>query len=111
MSPSPSASPPLSTTATTPSPLRAVLPGPQNVVQLSVHLATLLLEETVGFLRRALEAELPPMALEQLGDSFLLSTLLPTTLAQLGPIACQQPKVGERETGLWRGSGGVLFVL
>lgn len=67
--------------------------GPHNVVQLSVHLATTLLEVTVGFLQHALGEELSLQALELLGESFLFSTLLPTTLAQLGPVACRQPKV------------------
>lgn len=65
------------------------------MVQLSVHLATILLDVTVGFLQRALGAELSPSTLDLLGGSFLFSTLLPTTLAQLGPVACRQAKVGD----------------
>ena len=67
--------------------------SPQNVVQLSVHLATMLLDVTMGFLERILGEELSPPTLGVLGESFLFSTLLPTTLAQLGPVACRQPKV------------------
>lgn len=67
--------------------------GPQNVVQLSVHLSSTLLDITVGFLERVLGGELSKEVFELLGSSFLFSTLLPTTLAQLGPIACRQPKV------------------
>lgn len=69
--------------------------GPQNVVQLSVHLASTLLDVTVGFLERVLGpgGDLSQDVFELLGSSFLFSTLLPTTLAQLGPIACKQPKV------------------
>ena len=67
--------------------------SPQNVVQLSVHLATMLLDVTMGFLERILGEELSPPTLGVLGKSFLFSTLLPTTLAQLGPVACRQPKV------------------
>jgi len=63
------------------------------VLQLSVHLATNLLEVTMGFLERILQEELSPPLLSLLGGSFLFSTLLPTTLAQLGPVACRQPKV------------------
>ena len=77
-----------------PPPSRSVVSGPQNVVQLSVHLATTLLDVTMTFLERALGAELSPTTLGLLGGSFLFSTLLPTTLALLGPVACRQPKVG-----------------
>ena len=73
--------------------LRATMSSPQNVVQLSVHLATMLLDVTMGFLERILGEELSPPTLGLLGGSFLFSTLLPTTLAQLGPVACRQPKV------------------
>ena len=72
---------------------RSVPAGPQNVVQLSVHLATTLLEVTVNFLEKALGVGLTPPILKLLGSSFMFSTLLPTTLAQLGPVACKQPKV------------------
>lgn len=72
---------------------RSTPSGPPNVVQLSVHLATTLLEVTVGFLEKALGVGLTPPILEQLGSAFMFSTLLPTTLAQLGPVACKQPKV------------------
>lgn len=67
--------------------------GPQNVVQMNVHLASTLLNVMVGFLERAMGEGLRPDILELLGSSFLYSTLLPTTLAQLGPVACKQPKV------------------
>ena len=67
--------------------------GPQNVVQMNVHLASTLLNVMVGFLERAMREGLRPDILELLGSSFLYSTLLPTTLAQLGPVACKQPKV------------------
>ena len=72
---------------------RSTSASPQNVVQLSVHLATTLLDVTVKFLERALEAGLTPPTLQLLGSSFMFSTLLPTTLAQLGPVACRQPRV------------------
>lgn len=72
---------------------RSTSASPQNVVQLSVHLATTLLDVTVKFLERALETELTPSTLQLLGTSFMFSTLLPTTLAQLGPVACRQPRV------------------
>ena len=65
----------------------------QNVVQMSVHLASTLLDVMVSFLERAMREGLRPDILELLGSSFLYSTLLPTTLAQLGPVACRQPKV------------------
>ena len=71
--------------------------GPQNVVQLSVHLASMLLDITVGFLERVLEGKPSSEVFSLLGSSFLFSTLLPATLAQLGPIACRQPKVASRE--------------
>ena len=51
--------------------------SPQNVVQLSVHLATMLLDVTMGFLERILGEELFPPTLGVLGESFLFSTLLP----------------------------------
>ena len=60
---------------------------------MNVHLASTLLNITVGFLERAMGEGLQPDILELLGSSFLFSTLLPTTLAQLGPVACKQPKV------------------
>ncbi len=66
--------------------------GPQNVVQMSVHLSSTLLEVTIGFLQHVLSRELSLDVLNLLGSSFLFSTLLPTTLAQLGPVACKQPK-------------------
>ena len=69
--------------------------GPQNVVQMSVHLSSTLLEVTIGFLQHVLSDELSLEVLNLLGSSFLFSTLLPTTLAQLGPVACKQPKVKE----------------
>ena len=72
---------------------RSMPAGPQNVVQLSVYLATTLLEVTVNFLEKALDVGLTPPLLKLLGSSFMFSTLLPTTLAQLGPVACKQPKV------------------
>lgn len=65
----------------------------QNVIELSVHLSTTMLGVTVGFLQRLLNQGLDKVVLEVLGRSFLFSTLLPTTLAQLGPLACRQPKV------------------
>ena len=65
----------------------------QNVIELSVHLATTMLDVTVGFLQRLLDRGSDQAVLEALGRSFLFSTLLPTTLAQLGPLACRQPKV------------------
>ena len=64
------------------------------MVQMNVHLASSLLNVMVGFLERAMGEGLRPDILELLGSSFLYSTLLPTTLAQLGPVACKQPKVG-----------------
>ena len=67
--------------------------GPLSVVQMSVHLASTLLNVTVSFLERVMGEGLRPEVLELLGSSFLCSTLLPTTLAQLGPVACKQPKV------------------
>ena len=67
--------------------------GPQNVVQMSVHLSSTLLEVTIGFLQHILNEDLSLEILNLLGSSFLFSTLLPTTLAQLGPVACKQPKV------------------
>ena len=68
--------------------------GVHNVIELSVHLATTMLGVTVGFLRRSLDWGSDQAALlEALGKSFLFSTLLPTTLAQLGPLASRQPKV------------------
>lgn len=67
--------------------------GPQNVVQMSVHLSSTLLEVTIGFLQHVLNEDLSMDILNLLGSSFLFSTLLPTTLAQLGPVACKQPKV------------------
>ena len=63
------------------------------MVQMCVHLATTLLEVTINFLERALGVGLTPPTLKLLGSSFMFSTLLPTTLAQLGPVACRQPKV------------------
>lgn len=63
------------------------------MVQMSVHLSSTLLEVTIGFLQHVLSKELSLDVLKLLGSSFLFSTLLPTTLAQLGPIACKQPKV------------------
>ena len=75
--------------------------GPQNVVQLSVHLASTLLDVTVGFLERVLGGDLSQDVFEILGSSFLFSTLLPTTLAQLGPIACRQPKVTSNLLNRW----------
>ena len=63
------------------------------MVQMSVHLSSTLLEVTVGFLQHVLSEDLSPDLLNLLGSSFLFSTLLPTTLAQLGPVACKQPKV------------------
>ena len=74
--------------------------APQNVLQLSVHLASTLLDVTVGFLERLLSGELTGEVLHSLGSSFLFSTLLPTTLAQLGPVACKQAKVGTCSRGL-----------
>ena len=47
----------------------------------------------MGFLQHMLNEELSLDMLNLLGSSFLFSTLLPTTLAQLGPVACKQPKV------------------
>ena len=64
-----------------------------NVIELSVHLATTMLDVTVGFLQRLLDRGSDQTLLEALGKSFLFSTLLPTTLAQLGPLASRQPKV------------------
>jgi hypothetical protein len=60
---------------------------------MSVHLSSTLLEVTIGFLQHVLSKELSLDVLNLLGSSFLFSTLLPTTLAQLGPVACKQPKV------------------
>ena len=69
--------------------LRPATSGPQNVVQMSVHLSSTLLEVTMGFLQHMLNEELSLDMLNLLGSSFLFSTLLPTTLAQLGPQAAQ----------------------
>ena len=67
--------------------------SPQNVVQLSVHMASMFLDLTVRFLERIIGAGATPDALDALSSSFLMSNLLPNILAQLGPIAAQQPKV------------------
>ena len=67
--------------------------SPQTVVQLSVHLASMLLDLTVAFLTRILQAGATPEALKALSSSFLISKLLPNVLAQLGTIASQQPDV------------------
>ena len=56
-------------------------------------MSSTLLEVTMGFLQHMLNEELSLDMLNLLGSSFLFSTLLPTTLAQLGPVACKQPKV------------------
>jgi E3 ubiquitin-protein ligase MYCBP2 len=65
---------------------------PQNVVQLSVHMASLLLGLTVSFLERVMGMGMNDGAISVLSSSFLLSHLLPNTLAHLGPIAILQPK-------------------
>ncbi len=66
---------------------------PQTVVQLSVHMASMLLDLTVGFLTRILSAGPTQEALQALSSSYLMSKLLPNILAQLGTIASQQPEV------------------
>ena len=82
--------------------------GPQNVVQMSVHLSSTLLEVTMGFLEHVLGQDLSLDILNLLGSSFLFSTLLPTTLAQLGPVSCKQPKVTHHTPvgGVGWGGGG-----
>ncbi len=76
---------------------------------MSVHLSSSLLEVTVGFLQRFLEEELSLDVLNLLGSSFLFSTLLPTTLAQLGPVACKQPKVWSYPPAIYNTVGIVLL--
>ena len=71
----------------------------QNIIELSVHLLKSLLEMTLNFLEQALASDLPSTTLNILGSSFVFSTLLPTTLAQLGHVACKQPKVEEAGKG------------
>ena len=48
----------------------------------------------MGFLKRLLSEASCASSLEQLGSSFLFSSLLPATIAQLGPITAKDPKVG-----------------
>ena len=67
--------------------------SPQNIVQLSVNMASMLLDLTVGFLERLLRDGPTVETVEIFSSSFLVSNLLPTTLAHLGPIASLQPKV------------------
>ena len=62
-----------------------------SVVNLSIRLATMLLDIGVNFLEKVFSN--PAFSNEVLGSSFLFSTLLPATIAQLGPITAKDPKV------------------
>ena len=53
----------------------------------------MLLDLTVSFLERILNNGLTEESVAILSSSFLLSKLLPTAIAHLGPIASLQPKV------------------
>ena len=66
---------------------------PHNVMQMSVHLGSMFFDLMIQLLRRLLSGEVSEDTLETLSSSFFVSSLLPCTIAQLGPIASRQPSL------------------
>lgn len=84
---------------------------PHNVMQMSVHLGSMFFDLTVQLLKQVLSGDISQNAQEILSSSFFVSSLLPRTIAQLGPIASRQPFLAVRILEIVRESLPVISAL